>query len=65
MSPSLALPSVPHHAPRFPKSSDFIALDCPQFGYSIGDRVPCMLLDAPRIGDSFGDVGLAPKSQYK
>ena len=55
MSPKLTLPSVPLRCPRFPKSSDFIALDCPQFGNRIGDRCPALPSVAQAIGDRIGD----------
>src|SRR6266851_2530307 len=55
MSPKLALPSVALHCPRFPKSSDFIALDCPQFGNKIGDSCPGLPPVAQPIGDRIGD----------
>src|SRR5262245_5913934 len=55
MSPKLTLPSVPLHCPGFPKSSDFIALDCTQFGNRIGDSCPGLPLVAHRIGDGIGD----------
>src|ERR1017187_3945733 len=55
MSPKLKLPSVPLHCPRCPKSSDFIALDCPQFGNKIGDSCPALPWVAQRFGDSIGN----------
>ena len=55
MSPKLKLPSVALHCPGFPKSSDFIALDCPQFGNRIGDSCPALPSVTQRIGDGFGD----------
>ena len=42
MSPKPNLPSVLLHRPGLPKSSDFIALDCPQFGNKIGDSCPAL-----------------------
>src|SRR4029077_1059898 len=41
--------------PGFPKSSDFIALDCPQFGNRIGDSCPALPWVPQRIGDRIGD----------
>src|SRR5260370_18292640 len=54
-NPKLALPSVPLHCPCFPKSSDFIALDCPPFGNRIGDSCPALPWVPQRIGDRIGD----------
>jgi hypothetical protein len=56
MSPKLALPSVPLHCPRCPKSSDFIALDCPRFGDRIGDSCPALPWVSQRIGDRIGNA---------
>ena len=53
-------PSVPLHCPGFPKSSDFIALDCPQFGNKIGDSCPALPLVAEPIGDRIGDAVHVP-----
>ena len=58
------LPSVSLHCPGFPKSSDFIALDCPQFGNKIGDSCPALPSVAHRIGDTIGDefpLGVLPQ----
>ena len=60
MSPKLKVPSVPLHCPGFPKSSDFIALDCPQFGNRIGDSCPALPYVAQPIGDRIGDAIHAP-----
>jgi len=54
------LPSVPLHCPRFPKGSDFIALDCPQFGNRIGDSCPALPWVPQRIGDRIGDAVCVP-----
>jgi len=54
------LPSVPLRCPGFPKSSDFIALDCPQFGNKIGDSCPELPSVAHRIGDRIGDAVRVP-----
>ena len=53
--PKLKLPSVALHCPGFPKSSDFIALDCPQFGNKIGDSCPGLPSVAQPIGDRIGN----------
>ena len=55
MSPKLKLPTVALHCPGFPKSSDFIALGCPQFGNKIGDSCPALPSVAQLIGDRIGD----------
>jgi len=53
------LPSVPLHCPRLPRSSDFIALDCPQFGNRIGDSCPALPWVTQPIGDRIGDADTA------
>jgi hypothetical protein len=62
MSPKLKLPAVSLHCPRFPSSSDFIALDCPQFGNKIGDSCPALPSIAQLIGDRIGDAIHVPLS---
>ena len=64
MSPKLKLPSVSLHCPGCSNSSDFIALDCPQFGNRIGDSCPALPSVAHRIGDTIGDefpLGVCPQ----
>src|SRR6185369_13655362 len=56
MSPKLTLPSVPLPCPGFSKNSDFIALDCPQFGNKIGDSCPALPWVPQPIGDRIGDI---------
>ena len=57
MSPKLKLPLLPLHCPGFPEKSDFIALDCPQFGNRIGDSCPALPSVTQPLGDRFGDAG--------
>ena len=58
--PKLTLPLGALRCPGFPKSSDFIALDCPQFGNNIGDGCPALPFVPQRIGDRIGDAVCGP-----